>query len=170
MSSKTADKKSDVNIADDKKDISEKNVTTSPTIAGDKPNLVIIKTTEKSNEDVVEKVQGDKKVVVNTDQKQVTAIEVPPKNTSEQTTVSTTSATIESAKAIATDTDGKQVVTTSSLTVTAPVTVKEIVIPTTESKRTGRLRFASWNIEWFDQLIEERKFIIQVIYNTTTLR
>jgi hypothetical protein len=107
--------------------------------------------------------QGDKKVevAVNTEQKQATVVEILPKDTEKSAPtalVTTTSATKESVKATVADSEGKATVAASNITVAAPVTVKEVVIPTPECTRTGRLRFASWNIEWFDQIIEERKY------------
>jgi hypothetical protein len=168
MTSKTAEKKpstdSNNTNVEEKKPSSDKNATSTsnPTIVLNAPNPVVaaVKTTEKSNENVVENAQGDKKVelAVNTEQKQATVVEVLPKDTEKSAPtalVTTTSATKESVKATVADSEGKATVAASNVTVAAPVTVKEVVIPTPECTRTGRLRFASWNIEWFDQIIEE---------------
>ncbi len=169
MTSKTPEKKPDNTVnntsVEEKKPNNDKSaVVNSPTIVVDVPHpeVAAVKTTEKSSENVVEKTQGDKKVelAVNTEQKQATVVEVLPKDAEKSATtavLTTTSATKETAKATVTNKDTKEVVAVSNVTVTAPVITKEIVIPTPECTRTGRLRFASWNIEWFDQIIEERK-------------
>lgn len=170
MTVKTPEKKpattaNNTNVEEKKAGNDKAAISSSPTIVLNQPNPVVaaVKTTEKSNENVVEKSQGDKKVemATSTEQKQATVVEVLPKDTEKGPTtalVMTTSATQESVKATVTTADVKEAVAVSNVTVTAPVTVKEVVIPTPESTRTGRLRFASWNIEWFDQVIEERKY------------